>query len=561
MAVYETRREAARITGGGVLTWDSATGVLTWSDNLVIEFPTIDANIIIPASYGTITGVAAGESIYFLLPYLNTDDVDPAGVWTPTSGDYSLPQVDLLSGVPNPENEQLFVVAVHGIDGQLYFRNHLVLSDDVPSGFGSGGFGAARYIVTGNGVAAQITDMGFDYLPDRRHIRVYVNGVMQTPGVSGGGTGYRDSDIAGVSDYKEVIGAGTLPWFRGILWENIPASGEEIIIEQNVGSQGAQGPPGPLGGLEDSYNANEVIDSNDAGTELVPIVINEVTPGGEIAGGPPKILSAFRVPLLQFERTESHPDSAYQGDKVALILLASGDIGASGLFIYNGKNYSTLDNELEGTGAAADGVYYLGQGYGSGAVDQDEKFVIAFARRSDIAGADQEAKALPQIKQAESFVPKMDAGELLGQFAVNEHGEIATGWGRDFLRWHTMTFTLPTFPVSGDSVEMLPIPLNTDVVEPTAEFLGGLCSAPRRDDTDREVFFHVNPSNVYAGDNPFEIKLEMTKVAGEWNIIITYGRDMESTTIKVTLFFSAEYSFGATAPDEGDFSTLTSYSP
>jgi hypothetical protein len=560
MAVYEARRGAARLTSGGVLTWDSTTGTFTWTYDIIVEFPTLAANVIIPA--GSETGITVGQSLYFALPYLQADDVSPTGAWNLSLGDYTLTAPEILIGAPAPENEQLFIVATHGVDGQLYCRHHLVLTDGVPSGFGNGGLGSSRYIVTSDGTAGQVSDMGFDYLPDRRHIDVYLNGQLLTPGVSGGGTGYRDSDISGEADYYEIQGAGTLPWYRGIYIQKTVASGEEIIIILNVGGQGPQGPPGPLGGLDDSYNAGNEIDIHDLGSDLRPIVLNEGTPGAKITGSPLE-LDSYRVPLLQCQRTPDHPNSNYR-DKTALALMASGDVGAGGLFLYNLKNYSTLDNELDGTGIApADGVYFIGQGFGSGSAIPEEKLVVSFARRSDIDAGKREAQYLPQIRQDESFAPHMDTGVFYGQLAVNEHGEIATGWGRDFLRWHTMTFTLPSFPVgeTGDSLALDPIPLNTDVVEPTAEFLGGICAAPHRDDVNKEVFFHVNPSNVYAGDNPFEIELAMTKVGGEWNILITYGRDMETTTIKVTIFFSAEYAVGASAPDEGDFSDLTSYLP
>ena len=107
-SAMEMRISSAKITGGGLLTWDLAATTLTWSEDLYIHFPSIVGRVTIAA--GNVAGIAADEALYFTLPYLTGDDVDPAGTW---NGGIDLPlnSGHLSHGAAGAENEQIFVLA------------------------------------------------------------------------------------------------------------------------------------------------------------------------------------------------------------------------------------------------------------------------------------------------------------------------------------------------------------------------------------------------------------------------------------------------------------------
>jgi len=575
--VFTQRKMDARVTGGGIMTWNVTVGVgvFQWHGDMYIEFPTLDgASIRLvqdnsgvggSSDYGEVTGVDEGEVIYIILPYVTTDDVQPAGTWnisgTPvldfTQNDVYVSS-DPLSD-PGVTSENLFVLGIHSQDNQLFMRNDLVLNSGTPSGFGQGGIAGGRTVGTaqsdfGYAGAGTYNDIGFDYLPGQRNIDVWVNGVLQTAGVSGGGVdGYRDSSVADEADYYELVGTGTGPFYRGIQFVtgnspiSVPAAGEEIIVKANVGGQGPQGPPGPLGGLQDSYDeGNDVLLTYDGGTDTqTPVSLEEGLAGSDLGAGPGYLLTPLggvSLSALEVLRTNTHPEVS-QRQKVAAILDSTGNLGAAGVFLFNPYGYGTLEQAMDvGAPPGRDGVFFFGMDDSVGASSKDDKVFFRYIDASDLDGVGTtNPRQLQYVRQESSNLePRMSSGELFGQVAFNKHGEISAGWGKDFIRWYVLEVVMTPPGSVQDTNVMTPIPIDGSVIEITTKFCGGTAILPYASAPEVQEFFHGNPTTAYVGANLYELKLALDDDGADRNLLITYGRYLDGNVVRIILFFSSE---------------------
>ena len=579
--VFVQRGDSARLTGGGVLLWTvtGTVGVFRWYSDLYIEFPSLggcairlvsdNSSVGGSAAYGEVTAVAEGSSICLAVPYITTDDVSSGATWnTTTTPIYDIDQTDLIvSADPltatGVTSENLFVLGYNAQDNQLFFHNDLVLSSGVPSGFGRGGIAGERVVGTSRTVSVLgyvssspynlYADIGFDYLPAAQTVDVWVNGVLQTAGVAGGGVaGYRNSSIAGDCDYIEVVGTGGSPYYRGIQFQTdrVPAAGEEIIVKANVGNQGPQGPAGPPGGLQDAYNEGQEITLATTGSPTAvqtPVLLSEIIPAAAIGATPPRNLYGDTlVPAIEVRRTPHHPDAA-QRDEISAVLDSGGNLGVSGAFLYNGYNYGTLERAMRVGGGGRDGVFFVGMSDHVGAADKDGKMFCRFITATELEGsgpgAGDSASALQYFKQLSSVLaPRMVSGALEGQFAVNANGEVAAGWGKDFVRWHTLELLLSAGGSLADT-NTVTYALSTAIIENSAKFLGGTATAPYASSPEIQEFFHANPTTAYVGANLYELKLALDDDGTDRNLRVTYGRYLDGHTVRILLFFSSESVF------------------
>lgn len=583
---FTARMDSARLTEGGTLTWDisGGNGTFTWSSPLYIEFPTMPWKIKIDingASPGSVASVAVGETLYIEVPFINdsgsnVDDVFPAGTWDVTTNPtltLAYTAVEKSAGpIPTEgvEGQRFFFIGTRIENDQFVLHNDCILSDGVPGAIGSGSGAGSRVIIAVSG-AEDWSDFGFLYPPNQRMLHVYVNGVYQKP------ARYDDSVVDGYfaianADYKETYqtggGAGdTL--YGGIAWSTgppdmTPATGEIVTIVLGGGAMGPPGPPGPPGGFQDAYDNGQTIDLDYDGTTHVqdPVIIDEgltdisASPS-EVNGSPNPSLGVIKV-----RRSTSHPDSAVQ-DKVAFVVDSIGNIGGCGLFLFNPHELTTLENELADTGPGRKvGIYYAGMDEKAGAATATDKFIIHFLSRAvlDTIGVTDPTQLQILRQNADAMDPVFVAADspLIGQFAVNQRGEVATGHARDFIRWHVLDVKFPSGVGGGDVFET-DFTIDDDVIEDDAEFIGGFATNPI-DDDDYEVFYHSNPTNAYVGGNPYELKLAIetsgTPPGVTRKIKVTYGKYLVDYTSKIVLFFSGEYSTGAGAPDEGQFNPV-----
>jgi hypothetical protein len=200
------------------------------------------------------------------------------------------------------------------------------------------------------------------------------------------------------------------------------------------------------------------------------------------------------------------------------------------------------------------GLYFIGCDDYAGATNPNDKLLWMFVPQALISGTTIDPAKLQLLRQAGALAPRIDTDVLYGQVASNKHGELATGWARDFMRWHIfdMTFPVPGGGVPPADTYTTTFTINANVVETTATFLGGFATLPI-DANDTVVFFHANPTTAYLGGNPYELKLGMETNAGVRTLQVTYGSNLIGHLTRIVLFFSAEYESGAVAPDEGTF--------
>lgn len=578
--ILADRLRSARLTGGGNLTWDIAGGLgtFTWDAPLYIEFPSmpwkiqIDINGVNP---GTLSSIADDEALYIEIPFIddggsNVDDVYPAGTWdvglNPT---LVLPYTSIQKATGPISSDavaadQFFFIGIRTEGDQLVMHNDCILSDGVPGSLGSGSNAGSRVIFAAP--PADWGDIGISYAPNQNLLHVYVNGVYQKPARYDGAVADGYLSIAN-ADYKEIpITGGSVSdtLYGGIEWttspsDSTPTAGEIVTIILGGGAMGPPGPPGPAGGLQNAYDNGTGVDLDyDVGSHTqTQVDLEEGLDAADIdtlAGPTYELLNAPSLSALEVVRTANHPDANEQ-QKVAFIVDSIGNLGAAGAFLFNPHNLATLQTEMDGSGAGhGQGVFFVGMDNEAGAPTPEDKLIFHFLRQADLSGisigAGGEARQLQQFRMNSLLTPSLAAGELKGQLAVNKAGELATGWARDFVRWHVLDIVFPTN--TGADVYATSFTLNADVIEPTAEFIGGFATHPI-DSDDYEVFFHANPTNAYVGDNPYELKLAIETVGSTRHIRVTYGTNLIGYTSKIILFFSSEYSLGASAPDEGDF--------
>jgi len=573
---FTARMRSARLTEGGTLTWDISgpTGTFTWSSPLYIEFPSMPWKIkinISGANPGFIGSIAVGETLYLEIPFINdggsnVDDVHPLGTWDVGVDpvlEYAYSAIQKSTGpIPNAgvSGSQFFFIATRIENDQLVLHNDCILSDGVPGAIGSGSNAGSRTIITAP--AADWEDIGILYAPNQKHLHVYVNGVYQLPARYDGAVvdGYLANANA---QYREMPITGGDPadtLYGGIEWSTTPAdatpdTGEIVVFLLGSGAMGPPGPPGPPGGMQDAYDNGKSIDLDyDGGTNTQdPIDLEEGLEATDInAVWPQNVKNNPRLSVFEILRTVNHPHVDAR-QKVAFLIDSVGNIASSGVFCYNPEGLMTFENVLLNNGPGRkDGIYYAGMDERIGSDDPTNKYIIHFIDREvlDNAGVD-DPRRLQQLRQDPDVMPPaIWSGTLRGQFAVNEQGEVATGWARDFIRWHVFDILFPF--QSGGDVYTTSFTLNSNVIEDSAAFVGGFATHPI-DSDEYEVFFHANPTNAYVGDNPYELKLAIEKVGSTRYLRVTYGANLINYTAKIVLFFSAEYAIGASAPDEGDF--------
>lgn len=575
--VLTERKINAKITGGGILSWivGGGVGVFQWHSDMYIEFPTLGTAMIRilednsgaggSATYGEKAGINEGDVIYITLPYLTTDDVQPAGWWNPAlTPIYDFDETDVKVAA-NPlavmgvTNENLFVLGFHAQDNQLFLRDGLVLNSGIPSGFGTGGFAGGRSVGTaqtdlGYAGAGVYDDIGFDFLPGLRHFDVWVNGVLQTAGVAGGGVdGYRNSSIVNTADFIEIAGTGVAPFYRGIEFvagntpTSVPAAGEEIIVKANVGGQGPQGPAGPLGGLQACYDEGKtILLLYNGGTNVQsPIVLEEGLAAVDLGAGPAyPLVGSVTLPAIEILRTVNHPEASQQ-QKLAAILDATGNAGLAGVFLYNPYGYGTLEQAMDaGAPPGRDGIFFVGMDDLVSAATKEDKLFFRYMSAVELAAAGTTDPRQLQILRQEStnLESGMSPGGvyLRGQVVFNKHGEIAAGWGKDFIRWYVLEVVLTPPGAVADTNVMTPMPIDPAVIEPGTKFCGGTAILPYAAAPEIQEFFHGNPTTAFVGANLYELKLAIDDDGSNRNLLVTFGRELDGFTTRIILFFSSE---------------------
>lgn len=161
------------LTRGGDISWDAGTGTLTFSENLVIEFPA-DAGInrVLANSFV----IPSGNALYVTLSR------NPVGVVT------LVPSVASTSGAV-PDTDDTFVIAIHnGSDSRIYLWDGTAISDGETVKLGGVRLGVQFYYrEPGLGVNSQIYNLttlvgaNTEYRVGSGELMVYRNGRKATP--------------------------------------------------------------------------------------------------------------------------------------------------------------------------------------------------------------------------------------------------------------------------------------------------------------------------------------------------------------------------------------------
>jgi hypothetical protein len=523
-AVRLLRRSWAFLTGGGVLNWTVTGGIgtLTWDAPLKVETPLSYLTLELVA--GSVETVAQGEGIYVTLPALTTDD--PAG--SAFSG--ATVQVTPAHGAL-PYDEQILPLGYHANDGsdRLILLDGTVLSPGIPSTVGGRVLSGSRHVLTGTGEATYT--LPFHFLTDQNQLNVWINGQLQVPGTETEGPpiGYLEADSA---DYVESD-SGTPPegFSDQVVFQagSLPSEDDVVIFALSGGGQGPPGPAG-FGGLDDAYRAQSDIPLDLPNpSQVEPVTIKEPAALGWVGGGYPP---GFDARVLQVLRSSGHSKEG-----PSLFALGSGHVGLPGLVFFRGREGSTFLSEAEGWPGSDLGLWILAPGVGL--PDPEGKWALTFLERG--VSAPESVGELMDLLQGGD----LHVSATRGQVAGNRYGELATGRGVDFIRWHILDVLLGSIG-SGTTITLSPpLVFDESVIDPDSVFLGGFARLSWfSGTTEVQDFFHVNPSAV-AGGNPYELRFSLrTPITGPRELHATYGSGLIDSTVRVVLFFSHGYASG-----------------
>lgn len=204
------------LTDGGNLSWDSATGTLTWSGVLRLRVPSVGTYA---AAAGSLSGISVvGDSVY-----VSIDRV--------ASGLMTLAVLDIADSAFL--SDDYIILATRGADGKLYFRNGTIFTSGDVKAFGMMNTLTDRDEVTADGLALQT--VGFGYAVGKNQLAVYVGGLLQVLGVHY--TETSSTQVTFVAPY-------------------IPSAGEQITFLNLIGAQGPAGTPD----LEQAYTSGSQVD-------------------------------------------------------------------------------------------------------------------------------------------------------------------------------------------------------------------------------------------------------------------------------------------------------------
>lgn len=190
----------ASLTDGGILTWDSGTGTLTWGSVLRLRIPGVGVFTAAPSSLGGIAG--GGDAVYVVISRTTAGTMTPAVL--------SLANAAHIT-------DTRYVLAVRGTDGKLYFRNGSVFTSGDSKAFGMLNSKTDRAESIANGVALQA--VGFTYVMATDQLVVYVGGILQKKGLH-----YNETSTTQITFLAPYIpGVGELITFLNVIGGEGPA--------------------------------------------------------------------------------------------------------------------------------------------------------------------------------------------------------------------------------------------------------------------------------------------------------------------------------------------------
>lgn len=203
------------LTDGGTLTWDSATGTLTWSGTLRLRVPSVGGYA---ATAGALVGIlAVGDSVYVSINRVS-------------SGVMTLAILNIVNSAFL--SDDYIILATRGADGKLYFRNGTVFTSGDSKAFGMLNTATDRSEVVADGLALQA--VGFNYVVAKNQLTVYVGGILQVLG-----THYTETSSSQIT----------------FLAPYIPSAGELITYLNIIGGEGPAGTPD----LQQAYTSGNQI--------------------------------------------------------------------------------------------------------------------------------------------------------------------------------------------------------------------------------------------------------------------------------------------------------------
>lgn len=156
------------MVGGGDLTWDSSTGILTWSSDLVLTYPR-------SAGENKISGPSSVT--------IASDQIWYATLSRAPSGSLILTTAVASTAGGLPDNDNAYVLAYHhGADNRVYLAEGTALSDGETASLGGARVGV-QWSYRNVGTAVQVTDFAAilgantSYRVGTGELMVYRNGV------------------------------------------------------------------------------------------------------------------------------------------------------------------------------------------------------------------------------------------------------------------------------------------------------------------------------------------------------------------------------------------------
>jgi hypothetical protein len=228
------------ITDGGLWSWDSGTGTLTWSSSFFLRRAGVPIHTIVA---GSVVGVTTNGQVIFV-------DVSRTAGGTIAIQGGTVPGPLLSINDALHSTDTRLIIGIRGSDGKLYLRDGTVFSDGDVKTLGTLSAFTDRNEVTAPGTA--LVSVGFDYLFTsglNAQLTVFVGGILQTLGTHYTETTESPGDVTFIAPH-------------------IPPAGDVITFINVVGGQG---PSGSGVTLQDAYdNGNEILTAS----TIAPVIIH-----------------------------------------------------------------------------------------------------------------------------------------------------------------------------------------------------------------------------------------------------------------------------------------------